>query len=364
MSRLPLSRRPGAAVRSTGAALALTVAAAVPTAAQEPGPSNTITDVPGIEVGHETRIGDGYRTGTTVVLLAPDGATTSVSVQGGSPGTRETDLLEPGGQVTRAHAVVLSGGSAYGLDTATGVMRWLEERERGFPVGQGVVPIVPAAILYDLGRGGDFSLRPDADFGYAAAAAATADPVALGRAGAGAGARYGLGSASVVLPNGYTVGAIVGLNPVGSPVDPDTCLPYGLFLEIGHEFGIVPPDPSECGDAGAEEAGAGDGAASFNTTIALVATDAPLDQTQAQRMAMVANGGLARSIRPIHGMFDGDAVFGVATTTPPSAELDVRTLEAIYQAAADALGRAVVHALLEGGTYCESYPSACRERSP
>ena len=161
---------------------------AVPASAQSPGPSNTITDVPGIEVGHETRIGDGWRTGTTVILTEA-GATTSVSVQGGAPGTKETDLLEPGGHVTEAHSVVLSGGSAYGLDAATGVMRWLEERGHGFPVGGGVVPIVPAAILFDLGRGGDFSARPDAEFGYRAADAATTDPVAIGRHGAGAGAR-------------------------------------------------------------------------------------------------------------------------------------------------------------------------------
>lgn len=349
-------------------ALAVAVSPMAPASAQSPGPSNTITDVPGIKVGHETRIGDGWRTGTTVIRTEA-GATTSVSVQGGAPGTKETDLLEPGGHVTEAHAVVLSGGSAYGLDAATGVMRWLEERGHGFPVGQGVVPIVPAAILFDLGRGGDFSARPDAGFGYRAADAATADPVAIGRHGAGAGARYGLGSASVVLPNGYTVGAIVGLNPAGSPINPETCLPYGIFLELDDEFGLVPPDAAECPrpESGEEGGAAGNRPASgapFNTTIALVATDAPLDQTQAQRMAMVANSGLARSIRPIHGLFDGDAVFGMATTTPPSHELDRRQLQEIYSAAADVLGRAVVHALIAGGVYCERYPSACRNLDP
>ncbi len=341
--------------------LLLLVAATTPLAAQaqHPGASNTITDVPGIKVGQYQRMGDGWLTGTTVILTE-DGATASVNVQGGAPGTRETDLLAPGGLVTQANAIVLSGGSAYGLDAATGVMRWLEEHGHGYPIAGGVVPIVPSAILFDLGRGGDFSKRPDADFGYRAADAANDGPVALGRKGAGTGARYGLGSASVVLPNGYTVGAIVGLNPAGSAVNPETCQPYGLFLELDGEFHLASPSAEECqpSDAGNANGTSGE---MFNTTIALVATDAPLDQTQVQRMAMVSNSGLARSVRPIHGLVDGDAVFGMATT-PPSGTLEVQDLQAIYSAAADALGRAVVHALLEGGVYCEQYPSACRMR--
>jgi L-aminopeptidase/D-esterase-like protein len=320
---------------------------------QRPGAGNTITDVPGILVGHETRTGDGWRTGTTVVLV-PQGATAAVDVQGGAPGTRETDLLEPGGLVTQAHAIVLSGGSAYGLATADGVMRWLEERGHGFPVGEGVVPIVPAAILFDLGRGGVFANRPDADFGYRAADAASDAPVAMGRVGAGTGARVGLGSASVVLPGGWTVGAVVGLNPAGSPIDPSSCLPYGVFLELDGEFGLTRPDPCPAaGDAG----GSGE---TFNTTIAVVATDAPLDQTQVRRMAQVANSGLARSIRPVHNLQDGDAVFGLATSAPES--LTTAELQAVYAAAADVLGRAIVHAVLAGGNYCERYPGACPAR--
>jgi L-aminopeptidase/D-esterase-like protein len=327
--------------------------------AQHPGPTNTLTDVPGIKVGHYQRVEDGYKTGTTVVRTEV-GATASVNVQGGAPGTRETDLLVPGGLVTKVNAIVLSGGSAYGLDAATGVMRWMEEHAYGFPVGAGVVPIVPAAILFDLGRGGDFSKRPDADFGYEAADAATHGPVPMGRAGAGTGARYGLGSASVVLPNGYTVGAIVALNAAGLPVNPGTCLPYGAFLELDGEFGLVPPDAAECEAARKATPAWGE---SFNTTIALVATDAPLDQTQAQRMAMVSNSGLARSIRPVHNLGDGDAVFAVATTDPESgAAVSLQDLQVIYAAASDALGRAVVHALLEGGTYCSQFPGACRNR--
>jgi putative pantetheine hydrolase len=331
-----------------------------PAASQVPGPTNTIVDVSGIRVGHDSRTGDGFLTGTTVIRTE-DGATASVDVQGGAPGTRETDLLEPGGLVTRVHAIVLSGGSAYGLETATGVMRWLEERGHGFPLPQGVVPIVPAAILFDLGRGGDFSLRPDAEFGYRAAEAATTDAVPMGRVGAGTGARFGLGSASVVLPNGYTVGAIVGLNPAGSPIDPETCLPYGHFLELDGEFGLTPPaacEPRSAPEAPGDTGSRGPSGATFNTTIAVVATDAPLDQTQAQRMAMVSNSGLARSIRPVHNLGDGDAVFGLATGDS-EAELSVPDLQQIYDAAADALGRAVVHALLAEGSYCEEHPGVC-----
>lgn len=337
--------------------------------AQEQGPTNTITDVPGIQVGHETRLGNGYRTGTTVILTLR-GATTGFSQMGGAPGTKETRLLEPGGLVTEVHAVVLSGGSAYGLDTTSGVMRWLEERGIGYPVRQGVVPIVPGAILFDLGRGGDFGARPDAEFGYRAAEAASSAPVAMGHVGAGTGANRGLGSASVKLGNGYTVGAIVGLNPAGSPVNPQTCLPYGVFLELGNEFNLVQPNPAEC--SARRNDGAGQERTQnppFNTTIAVVATDAPLNQTQAQRMAMIANSGLARSIKPVHNLGDGDLVFGMATSTPPSNDLSNQELNAIYNAAADALGRAVVHALLQSESignslsYCDQYPSACRLRN-
>jgi L-aminopeptidase/D-esterase-like protein len=334
------------------------------------GPSNTITDVPGIKVGHYTRFGDGYRTGTTVILTEK-GATGGYSQQGGAPGSKETDELKPGGLQTGVHAVVLSGGSAYGLDAASGVMRWLEERGFGYPVAGGVVPIVPAAILMDLGRGGRFNARPDADFGYQAANAASTAPVPTGRVGAGMGAGWGLGSASVKLSNGYTVGAIVGLNPGGSPVDPKSCLPYGNFLEIGKEFNLTAPSEAECSAAAAPRrtALAYSGYDAFNTTIALVATDAPLDEVEAERMAMISNSGLARSIRPVHNLGDGDLVFSLATT-PATHSLTNADLSAIYNAAADALGRAVVHAILESkqvGTsrvnYCDQYPSACKLRN-
>jgi len=351
------------AVGALALGLTLLPLTASPLAAQLPGPTNSLTDVPGLKVGHYSREGDGYRTGTTVILTEA-GATASYNVQGGGPGTKETDLLVPGGLVTQVHAIVLSGGSAFGLDSATGVMRWLEERGHGYPIAGGVVPIVPAAILFDLGRGGDFKARPDADFGYRAAEAAASGPVAQGRVGAGTGARYGLGTASVVLPNGYIVAAIVGLNPGGSPVDPRTCLPLGLFLELANEFSLHAPGGNACGpDARGEGAGGMNGyEQTFNTTIALVATNAPIDQTQAQRMAMIANSGLARSIRPVHNLGDGDAVFAMGTTNPDGS-LTNQDLHQIYNAGADALGRAVVHALLNHGAYCSDHPGVCGDRS-
>jgi len=335
------------------------------------GPSNSITDVPNLKVGMYTRSDSGYRTGTTVIRTE-QGATAGYSQMGGAPGTKETDLLKPGGFVRAVHAIVLSGGSAYGLDATTGVMRWLEEHGYGVPIGTaGVVPIVPAAILMDLGRGGDFKKRPDAEFGYRAAEAASNAPVKSGRVGMGMGAGWGMGTASVKLSNGYTVAAIVGLNPAGSPVDPRTCLPYGVFLEIDNEFNLVQPSKEECQGGTPGRVGPNDGSdhAPTNTTIALVATDAPLSDLEAERMAVIANAGLARSIRPIHGIGDGDTVFGMATT-PPSYSLPNSDLQAIFNAAADALGRAVVHAVVESEQvgssrlgYCQAYPSACVNRN-
>lgn len=334
-----------------------------------PGPSNSITDVPGLKVGNYARSDSGYRSGTTVIRTER-GATAGYSQMGGAPGTKETDLLKPGGQVRGVQAIMLGGGSAYGLDAATGVMRWMEENKFGVFVGMGVVPIVPAAILFDLGRGGDFKKRPDASFGYKATAAATSDPVKSGRFGMGMGAGWGMGTASVKLSNGYTVAAIVGLNPAGSPLNPETCLPYGLFLELNNEFNLVQPKAEECKAANAGRGGPNDGSdrAARNTTIALVATDAPLIDLEAGRMAEIANAGLARSIRPIHNIGDGDTVFGMATT-PFTTQLSNADLQAIFNAAADVLGRAVVHAVVESKQvgnsrvgYCQQFPSACVKR--
>jgi L-aminopeptidase/D-esterase-like protein len=343
-----------------------------------PGPTNTITDVPGILVGHYERFGEGYRSGTTVITtdsarqVGPvRGMTAGYSQMGGAPGTKETDLLKPGGNVRAVQAIVLSGGSAYGLDATTGVMRWMEERGFGFPVGGGVVPIVPGAILFDLGRGGEFKKRPDAEFGYRAVSNASSRAVDMGRKGAGMGAGWGLGSASVKLSNGYTVGAIVGLNPAGSPIDPKTCLPWALSLELGSEFNLVAPTKEECAAAAAGRGGPSDGSnnAPSNTTIAVVATDAPLSDLEAERMAVIANDGLSRAIKPIHGIGDGDTIFGLATTAP-AYNLTNQQLGAVFNAAADALGRAVVEAVIQShqvGTsrvgYCEQYKSACRLRA-
>jgi L-aminopeptidase/D-esterase-like protein len=375
-----MARMTQQAVRSAPGALVALLAAAAVAGAQPPappgrvtvvgpGPTNSITDVPGLKVGHFTRSDSGYRSGTTVIRTE-QGATAGYSQMGGAPGTKETDLLKPGGQVRAVQAIVLSGGSAFGLDAASGVMQWMEERNFGVRVGGGVVPIVPAAILMDLGRGGEFKKRPDASFGYKAADAASTAPVKSGRTGMGMGAGWGMGTASVKLSNGYTVAAIVGLNPAGSPVDPRTCLPLGLFLELGTEFNVVPPKAEECQAAATGRGGPEDGSdnAPRNTTIALVATDAPLFDLEAGRMAEIANAGLARSIRPIHGIGDGDTVFGMATT-PPDKQLGNADLQAIFSAGADALGRAVVHAVLESEKvgnsrlgYCQQYPSACVNR--
>lgn len=335
-----------------------------------PGPSNSLTDVPGIKVGHYDQSTGGYRSGTTVIRTE-SGATAGYSQMGGAPGTKETDLLKPGGQVRAVQAIMLSGGSAFGLDASSGVMRWMEEHKFGVPVMGGVVPIVPAAILMDLGRGGDFSKRPDATFGYKATDAASTAPVQSGRVGAGMGAGWGLGTASVKLSNGWTVGAIVALNPAGSPLDPTTCLPLGLMLELEKEFNLVPPKAQECTPPTPARGGAPGSSeeAPFNTTIALVATDAPLLDLEAERMAVIANDGLARTVRPIHGIGDGDTVFGLATTSN-TRQLTNAELSAVFNAAADALGRAVIHAVVDSKQvgssrvgYCQQYPSACVNRA-
>jgi len=344
-----------------------------------PGPTNSIVDVPGILVGQYERSDNGYRSGTTVITTdsarqagAVNGLTAGYSQMGGAPGTRETDLLKPGGRVRAVQAIVLSGGSAYGLDAASGVMKWMEEHGYGVAVPGGVVPIVPSAILMDLNRGGTFKNRPDADFGYRAASAATTRPPEQGRKGAGTGAGWGLGTASVKLSNGWTVGAIVALNPGGSPVNPKTCLPYALELELANEFNIVQPSAQECRAAATGRGGPGDGSdhAVTNTTIAVVATDAPLLDLEAERMATIANDGLARAIKPIHGIGDGDTIFGLSTSAPTGTMTFVE-LGTVFEAAADALGRAVVMAVVKSHQlgnsrvgYCEQYASACRGQKP
>lgn len=313
------------------------------------GPHNALTDVAGLRVGH-AQVAGGL-SGTTVVLAPPDGVVAGADVRGAAPGTRETDLLRPGATVERIHAVVLSGGSAYGLAAADGVMARLEAAGVGFAVPGGVVPIVPAAVVFDLGRSGSFGARPDASTGAAAYDAATGGPVAQGVVGAGTGAvagglKGGIGTASAVLDDGAVVAALVVLNAAGAVVDPDTGLPYGLRLGVDGEF------PAFAGRSGAPAEPARPGTPApapsmrpgVATTLAVVATDVTLDKAGAARLATMGHDGLARAIRPVHTALDGDAIFGLATGTRPAPGF--AELFALQAAAADVVTRAVVHAVL------------------
>ncbi|GAB2835647.1 P1 family peptidase [Streptomyces daliensis] len=321
---------------------------------------DALTDVRGLRVGHAQRAGDGWLTGTTVVLAPEGGAVTAVDVRGGGPGTRETDALDPRNLVERIHAVTLTGGSAFGLDAASGVMSWLEEHGRGVQVGPDpaqVVPVVPAAVLFDLGRGGQWSARPGPDLGREAAEAAfrteAGAPVPQGCTGAGTGAvvgglKGGVGSASTVLASGTTVGVLAVVNAAGSALDPVTGALYGEL------FGGRPQAPEEDTHAEAmrrltearEETArrtAGPLRPPLNTTLAVVATDAGLTRPQAQKLAGAAHDGLARAVRPVHLMHDGDTIFAMATEERALGDGELNDLLA---AGADVLTRAVVNAVL------------------
>ncbi|GGW29011.1 hypothetical protein GCM10010503_00550 [Streptomyces lucensis JCM 4490] len=315
---------------------------------------DALTDVTGLRVGHATRAGDGWLTGTTVVLAPEGGAVAAVDVRGGGPGTKETDALDPRNVVGTVDAVVLTGGSAYGLDAASGVMAWLEERGRGVPVGTDpahVVPVVPAACVFDLGRGGDFRARPDAATGRAAVEAAAATPagarVPEGCVGAGTGAaagrlKGGVGTASTVLASGITVAALVVANAAGSVMDPETGVLYGELFQ-----GRVDYPAAHVHEAARRRL---DGYASrnapppLNTTLAVVATDADLSRAQAQKLAGTAHDGIARAVRPVHLLHDGDTVFALATRARP---LDAHplALNAVLAAGADLVTRAIVRAV-------------------
>jgi L-aminopeptidase/D-esterase-like protein len=312
-----------------------------------------ITEVPGIRVGQQTM--SGRPTGCTVILVDGGGAVGGVSQRGGAPGTRETDLLDPLNLVDTVNAVVLAGGSAFGLDSAQGVVRYLEERGVGFRTSSGVVPIVPAAILFDLGFGGDPRIRPDSDCGYRAAASAGDGPVSEGNVGAGAGAtvgkmggvverpglpaarrmpmKSGLGSAAIRLPGGLIVGAIVAVNAVGDVIDPRSGQvvagarnPDGRLADVRKLLSEgafnVEPRPGE------------------NTTIGVVATNARLSKEQANRVALMADDGLARAINPSHTVGDGDTVFALATGRWEG-RADVSVVGAL---AAEAMAEAIVRA--------------------
>jgi putative pantetheine hydrolase len=362
------------------------------------GARNTITDVPGIRVGHTTRRDGGRLTGVTVVLpteadevsgdttsvegtsadvdrsdetpgsLGTIGAVGAMDVRGGGPGTRESDALDPRNLVPRIHAVVLTGGSAYGLATADGVMTWLERHRAGYRVGEfpeHVVPIVPAAAIFDLGRGGSFLARPTAVDGYdaieAAAASPLGAPVAQGCVGAGTGAvagglKGGVGTASELFdtPMGtITVGALVVVNAAGSAVDPHDGTLYGARFGLPGEFDDLPaasPDKRHVAAPDVEPR------PHLNTTIGVIATDAVLDRAEAAKIAGLAHDGLARAINPVHTLFDGDTLFALSTgrielpdagaAGYPHRLAHAHLLTRIGVAAADCVTRAVCHALL------------------
>lgn len=272
-----------------------------------------ITDVAGLRVGHFT---DARRPTGCTVLLCPQGAVCGVDVRGAAPGTRETDLLRPDNLVEHVHALLLTGGSAFGLDAAGGVVRWLEERGHGLGVGPSVVPIVPAAVLFDLWLG-DHRIRPDAAAGYAACEAASHEPPAQGNVGAGAGAtvgklfgiergmKGGIGTASLQ-SGAIRIGALVAVNPSGDVIDPAN----GRVVAGTRGADGRPRSATQAIAAGELPARALPGMA---TTIGIVATDATLTKAQANKLATMAHNGLARSIDPVHTMGDGDTLFALAT---------------------------------------------------
>ncbi len=319
-----------------------------------PGPRNLITDVPGLRVGqaHDEAV----RTGVTVIL--PDErAVAAVDVRGGGPGTRETETLNPENLVDAVDAIVLSGGSMYGLGAGDGVAAWLGAQGRGYPVssqpGLPRAPIVPAAILFDLANGGDKAWGEDPPYrrlGIAAAKSADLD-FALGVAGAGYGAKAGqlkggTGSASIVTHDGYTVGAVAAVNSFGSVVGGDGLTFWASPFEIDGEFGGRSPAGLAIGadDWGLAKLNPG---ARENTTIACVATDVVLTKAQARRVAIMAQAGLAMSMRPVHTPFDGDIVFALSTGRRPIGEVPDRMVARIGALAADCLARAVARGVYE-----------------
>ena len=321
-----------------------------------------ITAVEGLRAGHFTLTQK--PTGCTVIL-AEKGATGGVSVRGAAPGTRETDLLDPSNLVEQVHGIVLSGGSAFGLDTATGVMQYLEERKVGFPFGGAYVPIVPAAVLFDLPVAGKPLIRPDKICGYEAAKAATTDAMPEGSVGAGAGAtvgkfggggkpmKGGIGTASITLPSGLTVAAVVAVNAAGDIIDPATGrIVAGALAADGQTFldarkilrnggTVAQPRPAE------------------NTTLGIVATNAKLTKAQARKVADMGHDGFARTIVPAHTMADGDTIFALATGSYPG-EVNMTVIGALgAEMVADALLRAVREA-----TGIPGYPAVRDLRRP
>lgn len=313
----------------------------------------SITDVPGIKVGHSHNLE--ARTGCTVLLCKGDGAVAGIDVRGAAPGTRETDLLEPGNLVERVHAILLTGGSVFGLDAACGVVRWLEERGVGFDTGVARVPIVPAAVIFDLATG-DANVRPDSVMGYEACERASSDGFEEGQVGVGAGAMVGkilgirmasaggVATASIRLASGVTVGAIVVANSFGDIIDPangrilaGARSPEGrgwLDTQRAIESAAFVSSDKKAGKPLPPRAFS----AIENTTLAVVATDAALTKAEARKVAVMAHDGMARAVKPVHTMFDGDTIFALSTGERKS---DVTTIGAV---AADLVARAIVRA--------------------
>ncbi|MGJ3509174.1 P1 family peptidase [Enemella sp. A6] len=310
--------------------------------------------ITGFHIGHHEVRAPGWQTGTTVIA-ARDGATAGVDVRGGGPGTRETDALDPTTLVQQVHALVLTGGSAYGLAAADGVMQALAEEHIGFPVGtepHEVVPIVPAAVIFDLGRGGEFGNRPTAEFGRLALANASGADPAQGTVGAGTGAvcggvagGFGYAELTIDADQPITIGAAAVVNAAGSAVNPDT---GRLWADRAHRL----PAPSAAQRTALQEAR--NNAASINTTIGVILTDATLTKAQANKVAQVAHDGLARAITPVHSMTDGDTIFCLAsgTDTPlPHTPAGITTFNAMLDKAAEAFTEACLNAMIHAESH-------------
>ncbi len=348
---------------------------------------SSITDVGGILVGHHQRLdsdaklGAGWARGVTVIV-APPGTVGAVDCRGGAPGSRETDLLDPANSVRYVDAVLIAGGSAFGLAAADGVMRWLEEHDRGVAMEGGRVPIVPAAVIFDLPVG-DWAHRPTAEFGYSACQAAVGgrgiDP-AVGTVGAGVGARAGLfkggvGTASTTLDCGVTVGAVVAVNSAGDVIDRATGLPWMTYLT--DEFELTPPPAEQITALAQLHPVSTPLNTPLNTTIGVVATDAALSPAACRRVAIAAQDGLARTIRPAHTPVDGDMVFALATgavevaapvDVPAALSPETALVTAVSVAAADCLAHAVLVGVLAADpvagipTYRGMLPGAFKRR--
>jgi L-aminopeptidase/D-esterase-like protein len=349
------ARRAEARIEMRGLVVVLWVVIGASVAGQTSVRNTTLTAVPGVKVGHYTL--PKRPTGCTVVLTE-SGATAGVDVRGAAPGTRETDLLNPVNTVQQIHGLVLAGGSAFGLDAAGGVMQYLDEKNIGFKVGTVNVPIVPAAILFDLQAGASPKVRPGADCGYRAAKAASTAPVTQGNVGAGAGAtvgksagagramKGGIGSSAVVMRDGLIVAAMVAVNAFGDVIDPAT----GKLVA-----GVRTSDGKGLADARALlRSGAVERAAiGQNTTLGVVATNATLTKTQATKMAQMAHDGYARAIAPAHTPADGDTIFALATATK-GGDADVGRIGAL---AADVVAEAILRAVRQA-TGIPGYPAA------